>query len=325
VRFSIDPWDASYGIANEVDLVTPTSADVNVDVEVPGTTWEPVDGGGREADTVLFVDGVRRVEARVWLDDGIGHVYPGICASYAAGATRCDGVATVGPVIVERGLFTAYGGIDVISTSVGPFPLRLSATDSPEGLSLALQERMGQAEVAAAEACTADDPADITVIDGPLRGRQHLAKTVGYIKTHHVAYLPPDLHAMVGRLCAGQRTPLFMLGTSWSRLAWYLRLPGASDVPWTGVVRCECSADLPMLQAAALADTTASTLPRFASETYKEPRAPQNLYPIAGLERELRRRMGDPHLLYRALRRSAHGETRPILPTGESSPAATTR
>jgi hypothetical protein len=46
-------------------------------------------------------------------------------------------------------------------------------------------------------------------------------------------------------------------------------------------------------------------LPRYASERYKEPRAPQNLYPIAGLERELRRRLGDQRLLYRALRVAA--------------------
>jgi len=30
------------------------------------------------------------------------------------------------------------------------------------------------------------------------------------------------------------------------------------------------------------------------------------MYPIAGLERELRRRLGDPRLLYRALREAAH-------------------
>jgi hypothetical protein len=47
------------------------------------------------------------------------------------------------------------------------------------------------------------------------------------------------------------------------------------------------------------------TLGRFASTEYKDSRAPQNLYPIAGLERELRRRLGEPNLLYRALRRAA--------------------
>ena len=55
----------------------------------------------------------------------------------------------------------------------------------------------------------------------------------------------------------------------------------------------------------ALADLSQAMLPRFASAEYKDARAPQNLYPIAGLERELRRRLGDPRLLYRALRVAA--------------------
>ena len=58
-------------------------------------------------------------------------------------------------------------------------------------------------------------------------------------------------------------------------------------------------------EAAGVADQVAATLPRFASQAHKDPRAPQNLHPIAGLERELRRRLGDPALLYRSLRAAA--------------------
>jgi hypothetical protein len=183
--------------------------------------------------------------------------------------------------------------------------VRLASAEGSEALSLALQERMGLAEVAAAQAASDAGPADLLVIDGPLRGRQHLTDAVGYVKTHHVAYLPPELHTIVGMLAPGQRTPLFVLGTSWSRLAWYFRLPGDFDIPWSGVVRGECSPDLALPQAIVLADRATCTLQRFASEPHKEARAPQNLYPIAGLERELRRRLGDPLLIYRALRRSA--------------------
>jgi hypothetical protein len=39
-----------------------------------------------------------------------------------------------------------------------------------------------------------------------------------------------------------------------------------------------------------------------ASQAHLDPRAPQNLVPIGALERELRHRMGDPGLVYRALR-----------------------
>jgi hypothetical protein len=54
-----------------------------------------------------------------------------------------------------------------------------------------------------------------------------------------------------------------------------------------------------------LADCSARSLPRFASAAHKDARAPQNLYPIAGLERALRARLGDQGLLLRALRSAA--------------------
>ena len=48
------------------------------------------------------------------------------------------------------------------------------------------------------------------------------------------------------------------------------------------------------------------TLPRYASAPHKEARAPQNLYPIAGLENNLRGRLGNQQILERALRVAAH-------------------
>jgi hypothetical protein len=71
------------------------------------------------------------------------------------------------------------------------------------------------------------------------------------------------------------------------------------------VVRVECSPELSADRVVSLANLTQAVLPRFASAAYKDHRAPQNLYPIAGLERELRRRLGDQRLLYRALRVAA--------------------
>jgi hypothetical protein len=66
-------------------------------------------------------------------------------------------------------------------------------------------------------------------------------------------------------------------------------------------VRIECSTELPSQEAIELADLSLVTLPRFASTPYKDPRAPQNLIPIAGLERRLRGLLGDSRLLHRAL------------------------
>ena len=158
---------------------------------------------------------------------------------------------------------------------------------------------MVAAERARAEHGTDDD---LLVVDGPLRGRQHLPRALGLVKTHRADYLPAELHAQVGALPPGARTPVFRMGTSWDRYSWYLRLPCRPGAPWAGVVRVECSAELAPAEAVALAGRSAPVLCRYASSEVREARAPQNLSPIGGLERMLRHRLGDPG---RALPRAA--------------------
>ena len=219
-------------------------------------------------------------------------------------------------VETRRGLFTVAPRAVDIMTWAGAYTACHTTPNAARPLSVtltqALQRRLGDVEVQAAVAARAamaghGVPADgdLLVIDGPLRGRQHLPRALGYIKSHRTTYLPPELNALVAALAPGQRTPVFLIGTSWDRHTWYLRLPGTADAPWAGIVRIECSADLPAGEVIGLAELSQLCLGRFASAEYKDARAPQNLYPIAGLERELRRRLGDPRLLYRALRLTA--------------------
>jgi hypothetical protein len=298
VKFSVDPWDVEYGTS--VELAESESASTIVtDIEMPAGEWRPVDAlSGLAADCILFVDGVRRIDARVWIDGD----QAGICASYAAGVVRCDGRATITDIAVARGMFsTAPTAADIVTTKA-EYPARMAPSSDIAGLMLAVHERMAECEVLLASRAGS---ADLIVIDGPLRGRAHIDRAIGFIKSHAVRYLPEELHAIVGTLAAGQRTPVFTIGSTWSRHAWYLRLPGPSGSPWSGIVRCECSPDLAPDAAVALANVTSAVLPRFASEPHKDTRAPQNLYPIGGLERELRHRLGDQALLFRSLQRAA--------------------
>lgn len=136
---------------------------------------------------------------------------------------------------VERGLFTSSGRAETVETVAGRFPACLAKAETIERLALALQEHMARAERHVAERACAAAPAGLIVVDGPLRGSLGRADAIGYVKTHYIAYLPPELNAMIGRLAAGQRSPLFLLGTSCSRLAWYFRLPPAAPTPhWRG-------------------------------------------------------------------------------------------
>lgn len=320
MSFSVDAWDASYGSSGdgEVDLGQ-SDATLHLDVELLEDQWRPLDGpaGMPAPQSVLFVDGVRRIDARVWVDDPAlpGAASAGLCASYAAGVVCCcDGKAHLLATAVRHGTFSTAPQTTDIVTWAATYVARMSpsvpGTPQMTGLSLALQNRLGELEVAtaldarASSTCGAGG-ADLLVVDGPLRGRSHLPRIIGFIKTHRTEYLPPALHALVGRLGPTQRTPVFVIGSSWDRHTWYLRLPCLPGGPWAGVVRVECSADMAPADAIALADLSQATLCRFASEEYKDARAPQNLYPIAGLERELRRRLGDQQLLYRALRQAA--------------------
>ena len=71
MRFSVDGWDPSYGASLELEgQLEESTARIDADVEVPAGRWRPVDPdpSGPLPDALLFVDGVRRVEAQLWID-----------------------------------------------------------------------------------------------------------------------------------------------------------------------------------------------------------------------------------------------------------------
>jgi hypothetical protein len=312
-RWFVDPWDPAYGTSYDGDAngngsgpSARSTAEVDTDVEVPAAAWRPLTAPAdvRAPDVVLLVDGVRRNDAGLWTAEDDGGSYPGLAASYAAGVVRCDlraGVAELAAARVARGLFTASPSADgEIAAGQVRYPVYRVQGADPQALAAAVQPRLTALEVdISAEARS--DADDLLVVDGPLRNRRQLPGTIGYVKTQQSQYLPGQLTPVVTALRPGQRSPVFRLGTRWHAYSWYLRLPGRAAAPWAGIVRVECSVEWPVAEAVALADLSAVTLPRFASTPYKDPRAPQNLVPIAGLERRLRGLLGDPRLLHRAL------------------------
>jgi hypothetical protein len=345
MRFSVDAWDVAYGSAlnlTEEDL-PPSVARVDTDVEFPAESWAPIPARTDLVDpsAVLFVDGVRRIDARVWIDDPIDSTdglapataSMAVCASYAAGVVCCcgrpgDRQAHLLAAEIRRGLFTTAAHALDISTRADTYRAQHTVASDTIPLTMtlsnALQQALADVEVITAVTARAALPTanehrvrlhrpsgaadDLLIIDGPLRNRAHLPRTLGFIKTHRAGYLPATLNAVVANLAPGQRTPVFLTGTSWERHAWYLRLPSTPDVPgapWAGVVRCEAATDLSQVQLTALADLSQTVLCRYASVAYKDSRAPQNLVPIAGLENTLRHRLGDARTMYRALREAA--------------------
>jgi hypothetical protein len=308
---TVDPWDPGYATSLTAEALAdldPTSAELDLGVELPAARWRPVTPSATPAGAVLLADGVRRIDARIWIEGADGSMpSPGIAASYAAGLVRCeprtDGLAQLVAVDVRRSMFSPSTITTGVHTLAGEYASLRAHDGTAEQLSLALQRQLTALEVdVATEYRAAIDDDELLIVDGPLRGRTHLPRAVGYIKAHHAGYLPALQSATVSVLRPGQRTPIFLIGTSWRRHSWYLRLPTHSTAPWAGIARCEASTSLSREAAIALADHATAFIQALAGVDYKDPRAPQNLVPVGGLEKLLRHRLGDADLLYRALR-----------------------
>lgn len=303
--YTIDPWDPSYGVAvgDELDGRA-SSAELELDIELPAGQWRPLSPPDdvRRPSSLLFLDGVQRIDARLWVHGAEPQPVPGLVASLAAGLVCCDGEARVLGVRVDRSLYSAVETATDLKTGHATYVARHTRPGLP-GLQAGVGQRLAELEAeVAAEWRERGGDDDLLVLDGPLRGRTHLARTVGYVKTHHATYLPQEQTTVVAALEPGQRSPVFRMGSEWVRHSWYLRLPGHADMPWQAVVRLECSPDLDEKEVVELADMSAALLPPLASTAHKDSRAPQNLVPIGGLERQLRHRLGDSALLYRSLR-----------------------
>lgn len=137
---------------------------------------------------------------------------------------------------------------------------------------------------------------DMVVVDGRLNWQpKRKTMVIGLVKTLHKHYLQPAQEAVLAKLPPRYRTPIFRIGRDRSAYSWYLRLTEGHpiDHPWSGVVRIETLEAIGIEAAVRLADLTARHLPDFASSPVHDPRAPQNLYPIGGLEDQLRHSLGD--------------------------------
>jgi hypothetical protein len=195
-------------------------ARVETDVETPADQWAPIPAGSDvpHPSAVLFVDGVRRIDARVWIDDSpapsadallaagmAATASMAVCASYAAGVVCCCGQpgrrqAHLVAAEIRRGLFTTAAHATDIPTRGGTYRARHAVGSDTVPLTMtlsnALQQALAEIEVITALAARAALPRtaehagspprgqdgaddDLLVIDGPLRNRTHLPRTMG--------------------------------------------------------------------------------------------------------------------------------------------------
>lgn len=320
MRISVEAWSPDYGSEIDIGPLKDSSED-RIDFSVEDRAWDPVDPAGLNGfgtRPLAFVDGTRRIDARLFATPDGGSPVPGVAGSVGVGAVVCDpapveeggrtqgGEARVTAMRIER--FLAIGNGTGAELSAGPslsyrsLPVPGYSTD---GLVYAIHDQMRAREAALAQELAGEH---LVFLDGPLAVMRPGPRTiVGYIKSHQKRYLTPELEPVLGRLACGQRTPLFAFGEPRPRYSWYVRLCDLADEDhgWHGLIRCEAPAELPRDTAVALADASAAILPSFASQPYWDARAPQNLVPVAGLERRLRHLLGERDLVYRMIRSAA--------------------
>ena len=308
----LDPWDHS-NAQFESEPLTPDATDpeeVDTAVETDGRWTALAPSAPPVAPAITFVDGVRRTHARLSYLDPDAVMVPGLCASIAAGSCTWEPGADparsrFGELISRRVCLFGNGErIDLPEVDGVRFEAIASRALDSSGLSAALNQRMRALELEIARRQLAN--AGLVVADGRL-GRLGDVEVIGYIKSHHRTYLQdPAQRRLAGGLSAGERTPLFSIGGEVEVYSWYLGLAADADAPpWAGVARCEVSAAVGRRRAVLLADLATALLPRSVLPSWREARSPQNLGPIAALEWQLGRELGDSGLLRRAVAAAA--------------------
>ena len=308
------PWSLEQGPGSDAPLgADGDDDDFRIDTSVEGA-WVPHHLSGDRATIVQIVDGVRRVEAYAASDTASGAVAPGLFGSYAAGAVRCEpGRATVltdqRPLRAERCYLQAGAAAADLLVTVGQAELHFRAASVPGARTRSdLVHELGRKMLAAEAALTrrlAADSSALTLVDGPLRTSPTGRRVAGYIKRTANWYLGAKERAIFDDLGVGDRTPLFRLSVEGQakrdRFSWYVRIADLGPYlhPHASVMRLETWATMPVEQAARLADECARTLPHLAGSPIRDPRAPQNLTPVSGLEGWLRRLLGNRELLRR--------------------------
>jgi hypothetical protein len=316
-RLRLDPWPADYDSPVQMEGFDDEPGR-RVDITVEGVGWEPVDCAAQaRPDIIHFVDGVRRVEARIILDDGSNRLTRGVFGSVAAGAVRVERNRAEFEALCVKRYVVAGNGVMPEAQSVPAANTTLAfhseATEKPEPRApLDWLQNLMRKEESNISALLSPGSACLFA-DGPLNFFTHVdLPAVGVVKTLHEPYLSLAKFGLVRQLNGGQRTPVFLITGKYNRYSWYLRVgtPRPMDHDIAGILRLEARFELGLQQAKELANLSAACIPAFVAEPFRDPRAPQNLLPVGALERKLRHCLGDPLSIRRAIEAKLFAETK---------------
>jgi uncharacterized protein len=308
MKMFLDPWPPDFDPPVAIDQAL---YDGPVDTTVETSKWEAIaNPQQRLFGKIFFLDGARRIDARVLVQTADGRTVHGLFGTIAAGCVESEGMrANVRAVDIQRRLILGGGISDSATIDIGGgrFSYQAFATqaENPQDVLAKLQYLMRENEAQLGQTLLAEG--SCVFVDGPLTYFSSSCESmVGVVKKIQQPYLDPLHFDLVSRLATGQRTPLFHIpDPKHERYSWYLRLAPVRriDHAMSSILRLEVRVALGVDAAVRLADFAALELPRFASTSARDPRAPQNLVPIGALESEMHRQMGDAMLIRRAIER----------------------
>jgi hypothetical protein len=305
----LDPWAVEYGGETPgAAQVEEHDEQVDIDVERRAADWLEIrPKPATDAASLIFVDGVRRIESRLIVSRDAQIVH-GAIGSFGVGAVRVtDGRARFAEQELGRVIVFGCGVLPAGAVTLGAGlihrPISV-ADDDADAPVRALHAEMRECEARLAAGLAGGDA--LVIADGPLNIGPHApGRVVGFVKRLFRLYLQPDQLAVVRGLSPGSRSPVFLVRSAdrFSRYSWFVRLgaPLRMESEFTGIVRLEVAEAAGSAEAVRLADALTSLLPRFVPSRARDPRAPQNLTPIGALEQHLRHELGNPRLIQRRL------------------------
>ncbi|MCS7068413.1 MAG: hypothetical protein RMK51_00945 [Meiothermus sp.] len=304
----LETWNPEYALPERAEADDQASGleDIKTHYEGDWRARTPARVEPENWPIVYLVDGRQRVDAQI--ADSSGR--RALLATVVAGAVLRDGagIRVVGEPLRQHILLHSADLEEPLPPGLGHYrPIRVPKSD-PASLRARVTEVMRRLEARLVN----ELEGGLVIVDGQIfpgeEPYQAPERILGYTKTQAATYLGPEEQALLHRLMPHQRTPIFSIpGYALRRpldvFSWYVRLPLEPSAPFYGaaaLLRVESPTSEPA-EASQLADLSVSLFCALASSPARDPRAPQNLIPIGGLEQWLGRYMGQAEVIRRRI------------------------
>ncbi|GIW31023.1 MAG: nuclease [Meiothermus sp.] len=308
MAWKLEAWNPEYALPERIESEDESGGleDIKIPYEGDWVAHTPPRVAPQDWPIVYLVDGRRRIDAQI--ADARGR--RALLATVIAGAVLRDGagIRPVGDPIKRHILLHSSDLVEPLPPGLRHYePIQTEKSD-PTSLRSKVIEVMRHLEASLVNRLEGG----LVIVDGQIfPGEQAYhapERLLGYTKTQAATYLGPKHQALLYELQPYQRTPIFQiprqaLPRQMSVSSWYVRLPlepNSTFYSGAALLRIETPTEEPS-EAVRLADLSVSLFCTLASSPAKDPRAPQNLIPIGGLEQWLGRHLGQAEVVRRRI------------------------